>query len=215
MKLTSYSYPITNAIEIAGKVALVDVKTWSEPQKRGIWNRTNEYWKARARQALVEWGTKSKDGKRDSEVTAKIKTVQGVSISCRPLELRGSAPCSLPMRPTQVIIFTIAAEAMATKNGKTHDYVSGPLSTRLQMSERLVRASVSSSFGDTASVFATGNAIHIRHFLAPPISMLTGSHQFSVPRNDYDAFWPDESIRPISDCIQVRVCRQTLIPRLT
>lgn len=90
---------------------------------------------------------------------------------------------------------------MATKNGKTRDYVYGPLTTRLHMSTRLVRASVSASFGDTASVSAMGSAIRIRHFLAPPISILACSDRFSVPRVNYNTFWPDESICPISDCL--------------
>jgi hypothetical protein len=168
---------------------------WTAPQMRGIWNRTNEYWKTRAQEALCDWGTKDSEGKRDSEVTAKIKTVQGASFSCRPLELIGSSPCHLPTQPHSIFVFTVTAEAMATKKDKARDHVHGPLTTRLHMSERLVRAAIAASF-DTP----TGAAPipQLRHFLAPPLSLL-GSSEFLVAREEYNAYWPSDTSTPVAD----------------
>jgi hypothetical protein len=152
--LSIFSYPINDAISLASDACNVDIRSWSTSKKRGICTRTAVAWKRRANSVGVDWGTKGKPGGRKAEVTAKIKIAFGGSASCRPLEFVNSSPALLPTRPVQVLVLTVASEAMATNNQKSRAWVEDILSFRLRMSERLVCTSVNASFNCSASVFA-------------------------------------------------------------
>jgi hypothetical protein len=161
-------------------------------------------WKTRANSVGVDWGTKGKPGGRKAEVTAKIKIASGGSASCRPLELVNSSPAPLPTRPDQVLVLTVASEAMATNNQKSRAWVEDILGFRLRMSERLVRASVNASFNCGASVFAGASPTLVRQFLLPPMSVLSRLDRLSVSKATYDKFWPDSSVRTVSDSVQLQ-----------
>jgi hypothetical protein len=88
---------------------------------------------------------------------------------------------------------------MAANAQKSRTWVQNTLEFRLRMSERLVRASISSSFNRNASVFEGAALTLTRQFLLPPMSLLSNLNQISVSRNAYDKYWPDESARTISD----------------
>jgi hypothetical protein len=77
--------------------------------------------------------------------------------------------------------------------------VHGPLSLKLKLSERLVRACISSSFNLTASVIPAPNRIQILQFLVPPLSLPVDIH-----RSHYGNVWPDQSTRIVQDCQQLR-----------
>jgi hypothetical protein len=113
------SYPINDAISIASDACNIDINDWSASRNRGIWTRTAATWKRRAESVDVAWGTKGQLGGRRAEVTAKIKVVSGGSISCRPLELVNASPPCLPIFPSQVLIITVASEAMVTNTQNT------------------------------------------------------------------------------------------------
>jgi hypothetical protein len=193
------SYPINDAISIASDACNIDINDWSASRKRGIWTRTAATWKRRAESVDVTWGTKGQLGGRRAEVTAKIKVASGGSISCRPLELVNASPPCLPVFPSQVLIITVASEAMVTNTQKSRTWVEDTLDFRLRMSERLVRASISSSFNCRASVFAGASLTLIRQFLLPPMSLLSNLNQLSISKGAYENYWPDETVRAISD----------------
>jgi hypothetical protein len=110
-----------------------------------------------------------------------------------------SSPLLLPLVPAQVFIVTTASEIVATINGKDQGYVHGPLSLKLKLSERLVRACISSSFNLTASVIPAPNRIQILQFLVPPLSL-----PFDIHRSHYGNVWPDQSTRIVQDCQQLQ-----------
>jgi hypothetical protein len=197
------SQPITDIISNATNYLNIDTENWTLATARGIWTRTASEWIIRAQTAGVEWGTKQGIQARKSEITARINTISGDKYSCRPLELVDSSPFPLPLVPTQVFIITTASEIVATTNGKVEGYVHGPLSLKLKLSERLVRACISSSFCLTASVLPAPNHIQIRQFLMPPLSLLP-LVAFDIHRSHYGNVWPDQSTRIIQHCRQLQ-----------
>ena len=205
--LTSFwlliSQPITDVISTATAQLDINTDNWTVTTARGIWNRTAPQWNTRAEAAGVKWGTKQGIQSRSSEITARIRTISGDTHSCRPLERIDSSPCPLPILPHQVFILTSASEIMSTTNGKMQDYVHGSLSQKLRLSERLVRACISSTFQRTATVFTATDRIQIHQFLLPPVSLLP-CVPFNVHRSCYAKVWPDESTRIIQDCQQLQ-----------
>jgi hypothetical protein len=197
------SQPINDVISTATAHLNIDTEDWTLATTRGIWTRTASEWNTRAKAAGIEWGTKQGIQARSSEVTARIRTISGDAYSCRPLEHIDSSPCPLPIVPHQVFILTSASAIMATTNGKIEGYVHRPLSLKLKLSERLVRACISSSFQRTASVFSVTNRIQIHQFLVPPVSLLS-LVPFDIHRSRYGKVWPDQSSRIIQDCQQLQ-----------
>jgi hypothetical protein len=197
------SQPINDVISTATAHLDIDTDDWTLATARGIWLRTASEWNSRAKAAGIEWGTKQGIQARSSEVTAHIRTISGDTYSCRPLEHIDSSPCPLPVVPHQVFILTSASEIMATTNGKIEGYVHGPLSLKLRLSERLVRACISSSFQRTASVFSVTNQIQIFQFLAPPLS-LSSLVPFDIHRSCYGNVWPEQTTRVVQDCQQLQ-----------
>lgn len=194
-----FSYPINDALSLASDACNIDISNWSTSQKRGIWTRTTIFWKRRAGNVGVDWGTKGKPGGRHAEVTAKIKIASGASMSCRPLELVNSSPAPLPTFSSQVLVITVASEVMTASLQKSRAWVEDILDFRLRMSERLVRATVGASFNCTASVVSETSPTLIRQFLLPPMSLLSNLDRLSISKSAYDQFWPDSSVRTVSD----------------
>ena len=130
----------------------------------------------------------SKPGGRQAEVTAKIKLGSG-SVSCRPLELLNSLPAALPANLDQVFIITVASES-SHQNART--WVQDVLHFKLRMPERVVRASISATSTGTTRTL-------IYQFLLPPVSLLHNSTQLSISKDTYSNYWPDSTIRAVSD----------------
>jgi hypothetical protein len=162
-------------------------------------------WKERAQRINCQWGNKGKEGRRDSEISARIQPFMGgAAVNCRPMERIGSKPYPLPFDPTEVFVLTVAAELMTSQSGKTRKWVEETLDFRLRISERLVRTCISTSFGHSASIYPTTARTLISHFLLPPMSSIAGFTRFNIPKSTYSPLWPDESARPIRDCIPLQ-----------
>jgi hypothetical protein len=152
--------------------------------------------------AGVEWGTKNAPDRRGSEVSAKIKTISATSVSCRPIQYINATPVSLAIYPAQVLIVSIASASISASTNQTQRHME-ILENRLCWSERLVRMSVSTSFQTNASVHSTNAPIQIRQFLLPPIFLLSES-RFTVPKTQYNSFWPNQAIRPVNDALSLQ-----------
>jgi hypothetical protein len=203
--LLKFSYPIRDALQSAADAAEINISEWPEEKRRGIWTRVAPVWKARADKAGIRWGSQTRTGHRDSQISSQILPITGgPDINCRPMERIGSSPYPIPFDPAEVFVLTVASELVMTRSGKTKKWVEQTLELRLRLSDRLIRTSIMASFSHPASIFQGTAPTLISHFLLPPISAISGVTRFKVQKNSYGRIWPDESMRPVRDCVEVQ-----------
>jgi len=173
------------AVEYAAKCYQIDPSALNHAK---VWSACAPTWHQRCKDINIAWGA-AETSHSPGSVTAKIKSVDGKFISCRPLELVGSKPAALFHIPQQILVITLPAAAIQYRPNKAQKYLPG-LEYKLQMSERLIRCTIQTHHDVIVSARNPLAPVQIRHFLLPPHNSSLNIQVPNVHRDQYAKAWP-------------------------